>query len=167
MKSRSLLYLFAAGLSMALLPKAALADTLTITNPTLTAAGGTVAVYGTYTNTGSVLENFLGDDFTIGISGSTVNDTPYFVEAQSIAPNSSITEELFLLTVPAVSAGSYASDFVITTDGSSATGNFNVNVSGAAVTPEPSTWLLLGTGVLGMGVLLRRRNQFAGGSPAA
>lgn len=177
MQIRSTLLLLAATLSTGLLSKAALADTLSITSPTVTTAGGTVAVYGTYTNTGTGLEYFNGDDFSINSPAIGVG-TDYFFNngPYDLAAGSSFTEELFSLTVnPGLAAGSDSAFFDVLGGPDTSTLNvlasttFNVNVTNAAaaVTPEPSTWLLLGTGVLGMAFTLRRRQISATASPLA
>ena len=176
MNSRSLLCLLAATLPTGFLSKAALADTLTLTTVSATPAGGTLAVNGTFTNTGGGLEYLNADAFTVNAPGITLDDTPYDNGAISVAAGTSLTEEFFTLALPAATAvGSYGGSFVIlggplnfTSENTLASSSFAVNVTNAAaVTPEPSTWLLLGTGVLGMAFTLRRRQTLAIASPLA
>lgn len=175
MKSRSLLCLLAATLSTGLLSKAALADTLTLTTVTAAAGGAAVAVYGTYSNTSSVLEYLNGDSFTVNATGVTLDDTPFDNGVYTLASGVSFTEELFTLTAASGTAastdtGSYTIYGGPNTgsDNMLATSTLTVNVTNAAaVTPEPSTWLLLGTGLLGMGFLLRRRDALAVAAPLA
>lgn len=168
MKLRSLLLFAAASLSFAVLPKAALADSLTIGNPSFSTAGGVLTISGTFTNTSGATEYLNADDYTISVPGSSVDDSPFYFGAASIAAGQSLTEQLFSLTLPATAAGSYNAYFSILGGADAnalntlATSNFTVNVAAASsVTPEPSTWLLLGTGVLGLGFVMRRRSGFA------
>ena len=167
MKFRSLLCLAAASLSFASLPKAAIADTLTIANQTAPTTGGVLAVSGTFSNTSGTLEYLNADSYTIAIPGNSVDDSPYLLNGVETLPSGeSFTEELFTLSLPSgLAPGSYGAFFSILggTDPGAlntlATAGFTVNVGSAtSVTPEPATWLLLGTGVLGLGITLRRRN---------
>ncbi len=169
MNVRSLLCLFAASCSMGLLSKAAHADTLTLTLNTpssvTTQGGGEVDYYGTIaaaaTNTGT--EYLNGDSYSIGApftfsDSGYIDNAPFFLTA-----GQSYTGLLFDVVVPANSAvGAYTGTFSIL--GGSAASATDVTATAdftTAVTPEPSTWLLLGTGVLGTGLILRRRNTLA------
>ncbi len=171
MTLRSMLPLFAAALSIGLLSGAARADTvsLTLTNPTLTTTtgGGTLAfdatVFAPITNSGLEYLNGVSGNVASGASfdSSPFNaNFPFFLN-----PGDSFTGEILDITLPAGSAvGNYLGS--LTLDGGATdisndvlgTVDFTVSVTSAAtVTPEPSTWLLMATGALGMTALLRRR----------
>lgn len=181
MKTKLQYCLLAATLSTGLCALPALADTvsLTLTNSTIsTSAGTTVAYYGTFfapgTNGATIYLN--GDSGNVS-SPLTFDDTPIFNdEPQGLTPGQTITEELFTVAAAAGTAsGSYMGSFTIqggaianNSDDDLASVNFTTAIAPAAtVTPEPSTWLLLGTGALGIGIMLRRRNSLPSAAPLA
>ncbi len=169
MKARSLFPLFAACLSVCLSSQAALADSvsLTLNSPSSVSpqTGGTLDYIGTIaaasTNTGD--EYINGDAYSIG-APFTVNDSGFYSNFPGfLTPGQTVTGLFFDIVVPADSAiGTYTGSFTLLGGSTAIAADSLATASfSAAVTPEPSTWLLLGTGVLGAGVLLRRRNTSA------
>jgi hypothetical protein len=147
----------------------ALADTitLTLTNPTqhVPPPGSTLSYFATVsaplTNTG--LEFLNGDEFSVA-AHTTLNDSGYFnTFPLDLAPGQSFTGLLFTINfLSPILPGDYPGTFSITggptvnSDAVLATVSYD-----AQITPEPSTLLLLGTGLAGLLVALRsRRNIF-------
>jgi hypothetical protein len=140
--------------------------TLTLTNPTATvwAVGGggtltfTATVSAPASNTGLVFLN--GDSFNVPGPISLDDNDFYNNFPLDLAPGTSFTGDLFQLTVPAhLSRGSYVGDFTLQggADGgasaSLATVAFTVNA-----VPEPSSVMLLLSGVAGLGWFGFKRN---------
>jgi hypothetical protein len=144
--------LLMAGLSSA----AAYADTLTftLTNPNggvLADVGGTLTfdatVTASSTNTGSI---FLGGDSFNVTAPVTLDDTDFFNNFPlSLAPGASFTGELFTLTVPAgMPVGSdFLGTFTLFDGANNSLGTVDFSVT--AATPEPSSIVLLLTGMAG------------------
>jgi hypothetical protein len=143
---------------------AAHADTVTLTlaDPIQsTLNGGTFSFVATVsaplTNTG--VENLNGDTFSVD-SPATLDASGYLNDSPlSLDPGQSYTGTLFTVTIPSLlSAGYYGGTFSITggpdvsSDDVLATVSYDVNV-----TPEPASWLLLGTGMVGLAALGMRR----------
>jgi hypothetical protein len=152
-------------LLMASLPASADTINIVLTSPVQNAQPGSPVTFeatisAPSTNTGTIYLN--GDNYTLG-GLFTVDDTDFLNFPFSLDPGASTTADLFTVTLlPGVPTGSYSgffsilggSDpFVLDTIG---TANFNVQV-----TPEPQTVALLGTGLLGLAVILMRRRTFA------
>ena len=145
----------------------ALADTvnysLTTVDPTV-AAGGTItfdsSIVAPSGNTGSI--SILSDSFSCE-TGCAIDDTDFNNTPFELAPGESYIDPLFTATTLSTdAAGIYEGSFDI--NFADALGNtftdsapFDITVgSSSSVTPEPGSWLLLGTG-LACAWLLRRR----------
>lgn len=141
--------------------QAAKADTLTITlsSPFQNGVGGDVIEFdATVTNDTSQTVYLNGDNMYV--DGSLiVDDSPYNSWPLTLGAGDSYTGLLFNVDIAdAAASGLYTGYFQITGgDDNSAgdtlgTADFDVNV-----TPEPGSFLLLGTGLLLIGFVARRR----------
>ena len=155
---------------------AAHADTVTFTllNPTQSTTGGNTlsfnaSVFAPTTNTGS--EDLDGLQFNISPGNMFTADANPFLNNYplSLAPGESYSGLLFTLLVPSGSLPTSYSGSVELDGGplnsKLSTQAFTVNVTPAvAVTPEPSSLLMLGTGMVAMAASLRRRLMVSGRS---
>jgi len=147
------------------LPAAADTLNLTLTNPLAIAVpGSTLTFDATVTaplsNTGTVFLN--GDTLNLSLAGATLDDSPFLFNFPfSLNPGDTFTGDLFTVTIPStIAQGLYNGSFEILggSDFSSqdiiGSANFQV-----AATPEPSTWLLLSTGIVFVAVGVTRRRS--------
>lgn len=155
----------------------AYADTFSIvlTPPAQTAAPGSTVVYsGTVsaplTNSGADYIN--AGEITFSGPQDIVFDTSdslTFNGGNAIAPGSSVSGDLFSVFVPSTEAsGNFIGSFTLLggpdfiTYSQLGQVNFTLNVASAAsVTPEPSSYLLLASGLLGVYALVRRQRAFS------
>ena len=167
---RNLLILSLAVVSLLMVGTAAKADTLTLTlaSPYQTSSisdlfsfTGTIAYTAAdATNDGSVTE-YLNGDSLIGDAGLTLDDSPFLTNAPlTMNPGDSWTGLLFTATAPPYGLGSnfYTGTFSIlggpnsSAGGTLASEDFNIQV-----TPEPTSFMLLGTGLMAFAGLARRK----------
>ena len=126
--------------------------------------GRTIAFYATVGNTDPDVTVYLNGDSPSMQSPPTLDDNPFLIGFPlSLGPGDTYHGELFDVTVPlGTPDGVYAGNFTIhggsDRDAQDTLGsaNFNVDVTGSAV-PEPSSPVLLVTGLAGLGGALRRR----------
>jgi PEP-CTERM motif len=151
-----------------LLEPPALADTITLTlaKPTQhVPPGATLSYFATVsapaTNTG--FEFLNGAEFTVA-AHTTLDDSGYFnTFPLELAPGQAFTGLLFTITfLPPLELGDYPGTFSITGGPTDSSNTVLATVSyDAQVTPEPSTLLLLSSGLAGLAIALRgRRNNF-------
>ena len=142
----------------------ALADTVTYT---LTTVNPTVAPGGTVTFDTSIVapSTNAGDIFIDGDSSSctacTVDDTDFGNTPFFLAPGQSYGGPLFTVTTMIPNAGVNNGTFDITFSNAAGvdftdSDPFDVTVVSSSVTPEPASWLLLGTGLAGAWLLRSR-----------
>jgi PEP-CTERM motif len=127
--------------------------------------GGTVAFDATVTNNTEAVIFLNGDSATLDapLDPSDLSDADYANFPLSLDPGESFSDPLFTVTVPpGTVAGIYAGSFEITGGGSdselSNLGSvaFDIDVTGTVV-PEPSSLMLLISGMAGLAGTLRRR----------
>jgi hypothetical protein len=164
MKSlRSLLLLPLTIVAFLVAATAANADPLSITfdSPYQNVAqGGTVTFTVTVTNLDPTNTVYLnGDSFNLDAPLS-LDDSGFWDNSPlSLGPSSSSGDfELFTVSAPFDAVGLYSGSFEILggdpSDFTDVVGSANFNVN---VTPEPSTLLLLGSGLVGLATTVRRR----------
>jgi hypothetical protein len=145
-------------LAVLLLVAPAYADTLnlTLTNPIQTAIPNAnltfdATVSAPLANSGTLFLN--GDNSNVSLAGAIIDDTGFLFDFPlSLDPGDSFTGTLFTVTLPSIiSPGTHNGFFEIlggsdpAAQNTLATVNFQINAPTAV--PEPSTWLLLATGL--------------------
>jgi PEP-CTERM motif len=164
---RSIAVLAIAALALAL-PAAADTFNFTLANSVVSGAPGDTisfdaSVNAPLTNTGTLY--LVGDSSTLNIVGATIDDSPFLLNFPLfLNPGDSYTGDLFNVILPAsVAPGLYSGFFEIQGGSTSYSQDILGSVAFSVnVTPEPSTWMLLGTGVLLGTFALSRRHLVPG-----
>lgn len=135
---------------------------LTLASPNQSIPPGTTLSYFATVSapsTNSGLEYLNGDTFSVS-SPTTLNDSGYINNFPlDLAPGGTYMGLLFTITFPALTeVGDYPGSFSITGGPTSSSNAVLATVAfDAAVTPEPSTFLLLGTGLMALAAARRGR----------
>jgi len=164
-KLRSLLILSLTIAGFLLAGTAAKADTILTLDPASVyqyqAGPGGVFIFDAAVTNNQPFVVFLNGDSPTVDAGLTLDDSPFFnTWPLFLAPGDTYTGELFSVTAPAWGLGSnfYTGSFTLQggIDGN-ASDNLATVTFDIQVTPEPSTFLLFGGGVLTFGILTGRK----------
>ncbi len=135
----------------------------TLSNPiqSVGASGGTVTYEATVSapSTNGAAVNLNGDQFTFPLA---LDDSDFFVFWPFfLNPGDSFTGDLFTITVPAgATAGDYVGTFSLLGGvgfSNDVLGTETITANVVAPTPEPSAFLLLGTGLTGAVACFKKR----------
>jgi hypothetical protein len=124
---------------------------------TFTWGGGTLDIVGEVGNNGTITD---GIDMELDTTTGTLIGTSslYFPKTPPMGSANFNPQTLYDGTL---AAGTYSIDtFAATTDGPAGDPDYQIDfTAGVSETPEPSSWLLLGTGLLGLGFVAFRKDK--------
>lgn len=163
-----LLFTFAL-LSALALPVAAHADTFTLTGSGDGFSGSATLTANNNNNGSFTITGISGAGSASGISliapgGFDGNDDLLFPSASSVldtngfAFSDTIGDTSFQVDVSSVLSGGYQAYF-LDNDGFRATIPVTFSLASAAATPEPGSWMLIGTGMLGLAAVAFARQR--------
>jgi len=165
LKATLVLFLFT------VMPLGVRADSTQLTlSPVTGTAGEDVTVFGTISNTGTVLVYLNGETFSLGSSSLLNGDVTDFFDNAPLSlagdSNSGLIALFSFDIAPDTAPGVYSENFLQILGGPGmfdqndiADAEYSVHVEGATV-PEPGTIGLIALGLAGVMLLRRRRSNF-------
>jgi PEP-CTERM motif-containing protein len=155
------------------LPAAAHADSFTLTGSGGGFSGSATLAASNNNNGSFTITGISGAGNATGISllapgGFAGNDNLLFPSASSVldakgfAFSDTVGNTSFKVDVAAAAGGGYQASF-LDNDGNGATLPVTFSLARVGATPEPGSWILMGTGVLGLAGLMRRKISLASG----